>query len=288
MPQPPSPTPVFPTALDEVHVTVTVQDEAGRLITGLRAEDFVVLEEGRPQKVELFARAVEPGQEDAMALDLGLLMDTSQSMLKELKLSQEAAVRFLDSIPRARDLVTIFFDDDIRISRYDSENQQGLFERIHALKGGGNTALYDAISVYLSRVQDTGGRKVLVLFTDGEDSRSAVSLSELNKLVRASPVAIYSVAFTGSLAPASSRGLKARAILDQLAEVSGGQVFSPRTSKDLPTIYDRILAELKGQYVLGYVSDDPRRNGKFRKIKVEVARKDVRIRHRSGYYAPEG
>jgi Ca-activated chloride channel family protein len=285
--QAPSPTPVFPTALDEVHVTVTVQDEAGRLLTGLRPEEFVVLEEGRPQKVELFARAVEPGQEAAMALDLGLLMDTSQSMLKELKLSQEAAVRFLDSIPRARDLVTIFFDDDIRISRYDSENQQGLFERIHALKGGGNTALYDAISVYLSRVQDSGGRKVLVLFTDGEDSRSAVSLPELNRLVRGSPVAIYSVAFTGSLSPASSRGLKARAILDQLAEVSGGMVFSPRTSRDLSTIYDRILDDLKGQYVLGYVSDDTRRNGKFRKIKVEVARKGVRIRHRSGYFAPD-
>jgi Ca-activated chloride channel family protein len=286
--QAPPSDPIFPTALDEVHVTVTVQDESGRLIAGLRPEDFVVLEEGRPQKVELFGRAVEPGQENAMALDLGLLMDTSQSMLKELKLSQEAAVRFLDSIPRARDLVTIFFDDDIRISRYDSENQQGLFERIHSLKGGGNTALYDAISVYLSRVRDTGGRKVLVLFTDGEDSRSAVSLSELTRLVRASPVVIYAVAFTGTMSPSSSRGLKARAILDQLAVVSGGRVFAPRTSRDLPGIYDRILDELKGQYVLGYVSDDLRRDGRFRRIKVEVARKDVRVRHRSGYFAPEG
>jgi Ca-activated chloride channel homolog len=285
--QTPTENPVFPAALDEVHVTVTVQDESGQLVSGLRPEDFVVLEEGRPQKVELFGRAVEPGQEDAMALDLGLLMDTSQSMLKELKLSQEAAVRFLDSIPRARDLVTIFFDDDIRISRYDSENQQGLFERIHKLKGGGNTALYDAISVYLSRVQDSGGRKVLVLFTDGEDSRSAVSLAELTKLVRASPVAIYSVAFTGSFHPSSARALKARSILDQLATVSGGQVFSPRTSRDLPGIYDKILAELRGQYVLGYVSNDPRRDGKFRRIKVEVARKDARVRHRSGYFAPE-
>jgi Ca-activated chloride channel family protein len=286
-PRPRADDPVFPTALEEIHLTVTVQDEEGRLVTGLRPEDFVVLEEGRPQKVELFGRGVEKGQEEAMALDLGLLMDTSQSMLKELKLSQEAAVRFLDSIPRARDLVTIFFDDDIRISRYDSENQQGLFERIHTLKGGGNTALYDAISVYLSRVRDSTGRKVLVLFTDGEDSRSAVSLQELTRLVRASPVTIYSVAFTGSLSPASSRGLKARAILDQLADVSGGRVFAPRTSRDLPTIYDHILDELKGQYVLGYVSDDPRRDGKFRRIKVEVARKDVRVRHRSGYFAPE-
>lgn len=285
--QSPSPGPVFSAVLDEVHVTVTVQDDEGRLVTGLRAEDFVVLENGRPQKVELFGRAVEEGQEEAMALDLGLLMDTSESMLKELKLSQQAATRFLESIPRARDLVTIFFDDDIRISRYDSENQQGLFERIHALKGGGYTALYDAISVYLSRVRDTSGRKVLVLFTDGEDSRSAVNLHEIVKLVRASPVVIYSVAFNGSSSPGSPRALKARAILDQLAVISGGHVFQPRTSRDLPRIYDRILEELSGQYVLGYVSSDARRDGKFRKIKVEVARKDVRVRHRSGYFAPD-
>jgi len=75
-----------------------------------------------------------------------------------MRLTQESAVRFLDSIPRARDLVAIFFDQDIRISRYTSENQQGLFERILEAKGRGNTALYDAISVYLSRVADSSGR----------------------------------------------------------------------------------------------------------------------------------
>jgi VWFA-related protein len=159
--------PVFAVGTDVVHVTVSVRDAKGNLVGDLAAEDFAIYENGRLQTLQLCARAVEPGQEDALSLNLGLLLDTSESMLKELKLSQEAAIRFLENIPRARDLLTIFFYQDIRISRYDSENQQGLFERILRLVR--HTALYDAIAVYLSRVQDSAGRKVLVLLSDGED-----------------------------------------------------------------------------------------------------------------------
>jgi Ca-activated chloride channel homolog len=282
----PGPTPVFPAQLEEVHLTVTVRDATGRLVSNLKPGDFTVLENGRPQQVQLFGRAVEPGQEDALALDLGLLMDTSASMLQQLKLSQEAAVRFLESIPRARDLVTIFFDDDIRLSRYNSENQQGLFERIADAKGGGDTALYDAISVYLSRVQDSSGRKILVLFTDGEDTRSALSLGECLQLIRSSGVTIYPIAFTGGFPPGSARALRSKSVLEQMAELTGGAVFYPRSSKDLSGIYERILQELQAQYVLGYVSDDPARDGKFRRLKVDVSGKGLRVRHRAGYFAP--
>jgi Ca-activated chloride channel family protein len=283
-----SPAPVFPTQLEEVHLTVSVRDPAGRLVSNLKSEDFTVLENGRPQRVQLFGRAVEPGQEEALALDLGLLMDTSASMLQQLKLSQEAAVRFLESIPRARDLVTIFFDDDIRLSRYNSENQQGLFERIADAKGGGDTALYDAISVYLSRVQDSNGRKILVLFTDGEDTRSALGLGEVLQLIRSSGVTIYPIAFTSGFPPGSARALRSKSVLEQMAELTGGAVFNPRSSKDLSGIYERILQELQAQYVLGYVSDDPARDGKFRRLKVDVTGggKGLRVRHRAGYFAP--
>lgn len=281
-----TPGPIFPAQLEEVHLTVSVRDAAGRLVPNLKLDDFVVLENGRPQRLQLFGRAVEPGQEDALALDLGLLMDTSASMLQELKLSQEAAVRFLEAIPRAHDLVTIFFDDDIRLSRYNSENQQGLFERIAEAKGGGDTALYDAISVYLSRVQDAGGRKVLVLFTDGDDTRSALSLTDTLQLIRSSGVTIYPIMFTGGMQSGSARALRSKNVLEQMAELSGGAVFTPRSSKDLAGIYARILQELQSQYVLGYVSDDPAHDGKFRRLKVEVAGKTLRARHRAGYFAP--
>jgi Ca-activated chloride channel family protein len=286
--KPPPPPPVFAADLDVVNVTVTVRDAAGHLVGGLRAEDFTVLEDGRPQAVQLFGRAVDPGQDETLALDLGLLMDTSQSMLQELKLSQEAATRFLQTIPRARELITIFFDQDIRVSRYDSENQQGLFDRIQQAKGGGNTALYDAIAVYLSRVAGGTGRKVLVVFTDGEDSTSALSVTELIRLVRSSTVTIYPIAFLGGFPAGSPRALHSRGFLNEIADLTGGQVFRPAVSKDLPAVYQKILEELAGQYVLGFVSDNARRDGKYRKLKVQVRGDGLRVRHREGYVRTDG
>jgi len=215
-------------------------------------------------------------------------MDTSQSMLQELKLSQEAATRFLQAIPRARELITIFFDQDIRVSRYDSENQQGLFDRIQQAKGGGNTALYDAIAVYLSRVAGGSGRKVLVVFTDGEDSTSALSVGEVVRLVRSSAVTIYPVAFLGGFPAGSPRAFHSRGFLNEIAELTGGQVFRPSASRDLAGIYAKILEELSGQYVLGFVSDNPKDDGKYRKLKVEVRREGLRLRHREGYYKAAG
>ena len=286
-PAPPaSPVFVFPVALEEVHVSLSVRDAQGKPVTALTAADFEVTEDGRPQTIQLFARGVDEGQDsaaarEALALDLGLLLDTSSSMLKELKLSQEAASRFLEAIPRARELYTIFFDEDIRVSRYDSENQQGLYDRIHAAKGGGNTALYDAIAVYLSRVQDGSGRKVLVLFTDGEDTRSALAFPDVVKLVRSGRVTIYAIAF--GMYAGTSRTLRPRAVLEQLAAMTGGRVFTPRTSRDLVGIYDRILEDLAAQFVVGYISDNPVRDGRFRKIKVTAKVPGLTVRHRTGY-----
>jgi Ca-activated chloride channel family protein len=277
--------PVFRAAVDTVHLTVTVQDRDGRFVPDLNADEFVVLEDGRPQTLQLVARAVEPGNDDALVLDLGLLLDTSESMMKELKLSQEAAVRFLEAIPRARELLTVFFDEDIRISRYDSENQQGLFQRIHETKSGGQTALYDAIAVYISRIEESPGRKVLVLLTDGEDSTSRSTLAEVVRLIRSSPVTIYPIALLGGFPSGSARTVQARAVLQQLAEMSGGQVFSPSGSRDLAAIYQKILDELKAQYVLGYVPANAARDGRFRKLKVQVKRDGLRLRHRGGYFA---
>jgi Ca-activated chloride channel family protein len=275
---------VFAVDVEVVNLTVIVRDAAGALVTDLNREHFKISEKGRPQEIQIFARARDPGQDERLALDLGLMMDTSQSMLEVLKLSRHAAVRFLETIPRARDLLTIFFDEDIRISRYTSERQQGLFARIQALEGGGFTALYDAITVYLSRVEDTRGRKVLVLFSDGEDSASSVRQSEVLFLVRSSSVTIYPIAVTSL--HGTSRGLKSMAFLHQLADLSGGRVYTPTSSRQLRHIYDEILAELEAQYVLGFISDDPTRDGRFRKLKVELSRPKLKVRHRKGYYAP--
>jgi len=281
--------PVFKAGIDVVNITLTVRDNLGQLVSDLSADDFVVYEDGHPQRVELFARAAEEGEVDALSLDLGLLLDTSESMAQQMKLTRESALRFLDAVPRARDLLVIFFDQDIRISRYDSENQQGLVDRIIDMKGSGNTALYDAITVYLSRVEESQGRKVLVLFTDGEDSRSQTRLSELISLVRSSNVMVYAISFAGSsFSLGTNRYVSARSFLTHLAELTGGDIFTPSSPRDLPGIYQKILNSLAGQYVIGFISDNLKRDGKFRKLKIEVKDKGrgLKIQHRVGYVPP--
>lgn len=279
------PPPVFRADLDLVYLNVVVRDQRGRLVKDLSARDFHVFEDGRPQKIEVFGRAYDPGQDELMALDLGMLFDTSESMLEELKLSQEAAVRFLDSVPRARDLLTVFFDSDIRISRYDSESQQGLFERIHAAKSGGQTALYDAVAAYLSRVEDSPGRKVLVLFTDGEDSNSTLTRQEMLQLLKSSTITVYVIGFRGIAPPGSQRALAALTTLREIASVTGGELHQPTGSRDLGEIYEHILGDLQGQYVIGYAPSSGGKGGRYRRLKV-TSRPDLKVRHREGYYPP--
>jgi Ca-activated chloride channel family protein len=204
-------------------------------------------------------------------------------MRDNLRLSQESATRFLESIPRARDLVLVFFDRDIRISRYNSENQQGIFSRILETRGEGYTALYDAIAVYLSRVADTPGRKVLVLFTDGDDTTSRATSEDVFRMLRASAVTVYPVAFTARLRPGATETVRARAFLAGLAQASGGRVFEPQASRELAAIYRSILDELGSQYVIGYKSDNPAHDGKFRRIALAVRRTGVKLRYRPGY-----
>ena len=279
-----------------VNLTVTVRGSDGKLIKDLVETDFAVFEDDEPQEIQFFARVFDPsragdeGQEgapDPTAIDLGMLFDTSSSMVDVLRLSQNAASRFLESIPRARDLTTVFFDSDIRLSRFNSESQQGLFDRLQKAKSGGDTLLYDSIAVYLSRISDEPGRKIVVLFTDGEDSKSLVTVSELKDLVRSSTVTIYPILFGGKYSNANAR-LLASALMRDLAAMTGGEVFTPTTFNDLGPIYEGLLDELATQYVIGYVPPGEPTPGEHR-LRVEVHRDGAKARNRRSYRiaAPE-
>lgn len=273
-----------------VNLTVTVRGLDAKLIKDLTIADFSVFENDKPQQIQYFARVFDPsraddeGQEgapDPTAIDLGMLFDTSTSMADVLRLSQNAATQFLESIPRARELTTVFFDSDIRISRFTGEGQQGLFDRLQKAKSSGMTLLRDAIAVYLSRISDDPGRKIMVLFTDGEDSKSEISVPELRELVRSSTVTIYPIVFGGKYT-SSSAGLTANALMRDLAEMTGGEVFTPKTFKDLAPIYEGLLDELAAQYVIGYIPEEEPTPGEHR-LRVEVDRPGAKARHRRGY-----
>ena len=135
-------------------------------------------------------------------------------------------------------------------------------------------------------MQGAPGRKTLVVFSDGEDTRSTLGLNELIEVIRSSSVTIYPIAFSGGFPAGSSRAAKSRAFLQHIAGMTGGQVLTPHSSRELGTIYERILSELGAQYVLGFLSSNTLRDGQFRRLKVEVKRPGLKIRHRAGYYAP--
>src|SRR5215510_13746838 len=145
--------------------------------------------------------------------------------------------------------------------------------------------LFDAMGVYLDGASDDEGRKVLVLYTDGGDTRSTISFGDLMTLIRASDVTVYSVGFLEH-----SRGrIEERAHLVQIAEATGGQAFFPSTMKEIEASYDKVVAQIRAQYSLAYTSTNTKQDGVWRKVEIRVTRPDLKgskILARRGYFAP--
>jgi Ca-activated chloride channel family protein len=149
------------------------------------------------------------------------------------------------------------------------------------------TSLYDAIGVYLDGAAGLEGRKVMLLYSDGGDTRSSMRLSDLQELLKASDVTIYTIARLGS--QSSSARQQARAVLQGIAETTGGRAFFPSSVEELDDLYEQIVADIRAQYTLGYVSTNDRADGRWRKVEVRLgpgAGADLRVRSRRGYYAP--
>ena len=276
--------PVFRTGVELVNLGVTVTDRKGSLVTDLTAEDFDIAEDGSKQTVRYFAAGEgEPGPE----LHLGLLLDVSESMGEDIGFTRTAAIKFLNTLVSAVDVTVVDFDTQVRVARYGQREFARLIERIRQQKVSGSTALYDAIGVYLDGAGEQEGRKVMLLYTDGGDTRSSLRLGDLLDLLKASDVTVYAI---GEMEHQSqSIRYQQQAILRQLAEATGGQTFFPMSAKDLDKMYDKVLAEIRAQYTIGYQSTNNKTDGAWRKVEIKVAGKDgrdLRVRARKGYYAP--
>jgi VWFA-related protein len=274
--------PTFRAAVDLVTFGVTAVDRRGNLITNLSQDDFEVLEDGKPQQIRYFARGLDGGSD--AATHLGLMLDTSGSMEADLKLARSAAIKFLNLLPEAEDITLVDFDSEVRVMRYPQRDFARLVERIRLRKPDGKTALYDALGVYLDGADDgRSGRTILVMYTDGADSQSRLRLSELMDLVKASQVTIYAV---GLIEHTGSMRSELTMRLQQIVEATGGQAFFPSALKDLDGAYDKVLAEIRGQYQLGYISSNAAMDGTWRKVDVKSRRADLKLRTRKGYFAP--
>lgn len=275
---------VFRSAVDLVHFGVVVTQKDGTPILGLKAEDFQILEEGQPQTVQFFAGG-EP--ESAPPLHLGFMIDNSGSMVRDIADVRTAAIKFLNTVENITDITLTDFDTEVRVARFGPNDFPRLIERIRSRKPDGYTALYDALGVYLHGAASLTGDKILVLYTDGGDTRSAITQSELLDLLKISDVTVYSI---GYLQHQGSGRYEQQQILTRFAATTGGQAFFPTSVKELDRMYEKILGEIAGRYSLGYVSTNRTMDGRWRDVKIRVVDrpelKDVRIRTRAGYYAP--
>ena len=273
----------FRAGVDLVTFGVTVTDRRGNVIADLTREDFAIIEDGKPQTVTYFA----PGDEGASPpLHLGLLFDTSGSMGEDIKLARSAAVRFLNTLGDARDMTLVDFDTEVRVATYGQTDVPRLVERIRGRQPGGWTAMYDALGVYLDGAADNEGRTILVLYTDGGDTRSSISFSEAMTLVRASDVTIHTVGFLEH--QSSSTRVSQRMRLSEIAETTGGQAFFPSAMKDVDSAYEKIVRQIRNQYTLGYTPTNTAQDGKWRRVAIRVGRsglRDARIQARKGYFA---
>ena len=277
--------PAFRSTIDIVSLNVTAIDGANRYIIDLEQPDFSVFEDGVKQDIVFFTRRPQP-------IALSLLLDSSASMEDKLDTLQVAAINFVKRL-KPNDLAQVIdFDSRVSIRQAFTADQGELEGAIRQAVSGGSTSLHNAIYISLKELgkiraqsEEDVRRQALIVFSDGEDTSSLVSFEEVLDLAKRSETSIYTIALRGT--ETNTRGFReAEFIMRQLAQETGGRSFFPARLEDLTGVYAQIADELASQYTLGYTSKNPRRDGAFRRIVVQVARPGVTPRTKRGYYAP--
>ena len=257
--------------VDVVQVTAVVTDGAGRFVTGLKAADFKVYEDGREQTMSSFAAENIP-------LELVTAIDVSSSMARALPDVKRHATDFLAQLRPADQVTVLGFNDKLFTLARRSTDQAVRARAIDRLAPWGGTALYDAIAYALGILGRQSGRRSLLVFSDGEDQSSHVSVASVVQRAEASDATIYMIG--------QGRALKAAALqqlMQRLAAGSGGRAFFTDQDTKLEAIFEDILADLRHQYVLAYPAPDNARNGEWHAIRVEVPGRGHGVRARLGY-----
>jgi Ca-activated chloride channel homolog len=275
--------------VDVVLVNATVTDSHGHYLSSLEKDRFRVWEDRIEQRLEYFSSEDIPQS-------VGILLDVSGSMENTISVAQQAALKFLQMGNREDEFFLIEFSDRPKVSSDFTTNVGRLERQLIATYADGNTALYDAL--YLGLQKASAGRnprKALLLITDGEDNWSRYRRSEVRELLKESDVQLYAIGIE-SWAPhhnshtADRDPRMARAVLEELSDMSGGRSFFTTSLAKLDDICTRIATELHSQYVLGYVPTNTNKDGRWRKISLslEVTKDSPRmhVRTKQGYYAP--
>jgi Ca-activated chloride channel homolog len=273
-------------SVNMVLVPVTVLDPYQRLVTGLEADNFRVYEDGVQQEIVHFS-------EDDVPISIGVIFDASSSMSDKLAKAKMAAMQFFQTANPQDEFFLVDFSNRAElISPFTSDISQ-LRDRLMFTRDAGRTALFDAIYLGLSQMRGAhNSRKALLIISDGGENHSRYSERDVREFLRESDVQLYAIGVYEPLAdrfrtPEEGEG---PALLQELAEMSGGRVFPVSNINELPDIASKISMELRNQYVLGYKPSNHDNNGKWRKIKVELrpprGLPPLRPYYKNGYYAP--
>ena len=277
--------PAFRSGIDIVSLNVTVADRAGRYVTDLGEADFTIFENGVRQEITVFSRRQSP-------IAVSLLLDSSASMEYKLPVLQRAATQFVQRL-RAEDLAEVVdFDGSVSVRQAFTSSHPELERGILQMSAGGSTALHNAVYVALQGLRrvnvgsdEEPRRLAMIVFSDGEDTSSLMTFDDLLDAAKRSDTAIYTI----GLREERSRRAGFPApdfVLRQLASETGGRAFFVDRIEDLTEIYGQIADELSSQFSLGYVSNNPRRDGAWRPIVVQVSKPELTIRTKRGYFAP--
>ncbi len=272
--------PLFKIDVDTVFVKVSVTDPLNRYVTGLEKEHFKVYEDKVEQTITHFNQQSAP-------ISVGIVFDISGSMKdnNNIRKAKAAIVRFLQSRNPDDEYFLITFNHNINLIQAFTEESAALETDVAFQKPGGRTALYDAVYMGLDQVnKGRNEKKALIVITDGEDNSSRYSPSEVREFAKESDVQIYGIGEQGNLGYGQYE-------IENIVGLTGGRAFFPNNFNELDYYVDLIHAELRNQYVIGYVPTNSIHDGKWRRIRIKLDAPQglpkLSIHAREGYNAPK-
>src|SRR5436190_10220357 len=238
--------PAFKSGTQLVSIFTTVVDADKRLVPSLTQDDFEVLDNDKPQSITFFNNEIQP-------ITVMVMLDTSLSMTGSIALLRAAAEQFvLRLLPEDKGRIGAF-NDKIQMSARFTSDRDELVSDIKEIDFGNGTKLWEAIGASLDELKGIEGRRVILVFTDGDDTASYVSLGTVVDRARAEDVMVYAIGlesnyFNGQRMVRSQpdRGLK------RIADETGGGYFELKKTSDLAPTFSRVAQELHSQYVLGF------------------------------------
>ncbi len=269
--------------VDLVLVNATVTDQLNRYVSGLESEHFQVWEDKIEQKVAYFNAEDVP-------ISIGIIFDVSGSMKDKIGTAREAAATFLKTGNPDDEYFLVTFANRPEVVADFTTDVTKLQSKLLLTPAKGMTAMYDSVYVGLEKLKEgTNPKKALLLITDGEDNRSRYTFQNVKDFVKEQDVQIYGIGIVDEWNSQLSAGHTGRAMIEELADLTGGRAFFPDSVYELEDICTKIAVELKNQYVLGFHSANGAKDGKWRKLRVRVnppkGIEHLNVRAKSGYYA---